>query len=584
MAWSPDGRRLAVVVNRFRPGEGPRPEHLPGSWQELFLVDPSSGGAVPVPVRVPLPDGVSAAVEGSTSGGSLSWAPDSRRLVLAGVPAGAAGGAAGPRCTDVYLVEGLPEAPAVRALVARPGLDDRPRVSPDGTRVAFVSTDGAFDYAASLRLCTVAIAGGPPRCAVDATGLGILDGPRFFDWTPEGDGLLLSAAAGTSMGLFVAPAGDVGPGGEPVRWRRLDDGRRVLAGFHLARGAGDGGRLSFLATDLATPFAVHTSPLEPFAPRRVAGANPEIEALSEAGALPRAEEVRWRSVDGVEIEGLLLRPAGADGPLPLAVFVHGGGPSGVAARAFETAVPLELSPGTLPIQPLVTEGYAVFLPNYRGSGGYGEGFRRAITGQSGRIGSIDVDDVLSGVDALVERGIADPDRLAIYGMSHGSLVATLTLGRSGRFRAAAVLAGGFDLLSRYGEAPGFPEYFEAYFGGPPWEVPEAYLASSPLSRAASFTTPVLILHGDADGIVPVGQGRQLATALRRVGVEAELWIYPGEGHGFYRRDHLTDARRRVVEWFNRWLGGEGATGTPGAPPGAAPGPGRSSDPPAPRPG
>jgi dipeptidyl aminopeptidase/acylaminoacyl peptidase len=121
MAWSPDGRRLAVVVNRFRPGEGPRPEHLPGSWQELFLVDPSSGGAVPVPVRVPLPDGVSAAVEGSTSGGSLSWAPDSRRLVLAGVPSGSAGGAAGPLFTDVYLVEGLPEAPAVRALVARPG-------------------------------------------------------------------------------------------------------------------------------------------------------------------------------------------------------------------------------------------------------------------------------------------------------------------------------------------------------------------------------------------------------------------------------------------------------------------------------
>jgi dipeptidyl aminopeptidase/acylaminoacyl peptidase len=329
--------------------------------------------------------------------------------VLAGTPGRAGGGASGPLHTDLYLVElaadGL-EAPSVRTLVERPGLDDRPRFSPDGTRIAFVSTDGAVDYTASLRLCTVAAAGGAPRCREDGIELGILDGPRFLDWTPDGGGLLVSAAVGTTVGLFVAPAGgEAGDGA--AAWRRLDDGERVLAGFSLARAAG---RVAFLATDLATPFEVWTSDLQRFAPRRRAGANPEIAALG----LSRAQTVRWTSGDGTELEGPLLRPIGAGSgvgaPSPLALFVHGSGPSGVAARAFETAVPLALSPGALPLQPLAAEGLRGLPAQLPGSGGYGEAFRRAVVG---RVGSLDVDDVLSGVDA---RGV--PGRGA--GSSTGS--------------------------------------------------------------------------------------------------------------------------------------------------------------------
>lgn len=535
VSLSPDGSTAAVVQGPSTPPSEPR-DAARAAPNELWAVPLRPGGAG---ARSLLPDGLSPWLDLSPSGRDLDWSPDSRRLAFAATPPGG-----GRFDTDVWVLD--LERGTLAPAVARPGVDDHPRWSPSGDRLALLSTDGVVDYNANVRLCVLSLARDPtPTCLHDPVGFGILDGPNFLEWL-DGSSLLASVAERTGTALLRAPVA----GGA---WIRLDGSvpEAVRAGLSLDAGRG---RLAMITTDLAHPFEVEVTDIEPFAPRRLTRENPEIETL----ALPRGERIDYRGIDGRRLEGLFLAPPGVERP-PLVVMVHGGGPSGVAARAFETAVPIELGPGTLPIQPLVAEGLALFLPNYRGSGAYGEEMRRAVVG---RLGSVDVEDVLAGVEALVASGRVDGERVGVMGMSHGALLTALLVERTGRFAAAVTLAGSFDLLSRFGEVPGFELYNTSYFGGPPWERPLAYLAASPLLHAGRIETPTLILHGESDPVVPLTHARQLWTALRARDVASELWIYPQEGHGFYRRDHLTDARRRIVAWFDRWL--RSSDGTRGA--------------------
>ena len=254
--------------------------------------------------------------------------------------------------------------------------------------------------------------------------------------------------------------------------------------------------------------------------------------------LIKPELVRYRSFDGTEIEALLLKPRGyAEGNRVATVVLVHGGPTGVWSDSFE-------SWGQL----LAARGYAVFYPNIRGSVGYGQRF---LEMNRGDWGGGDFKDVMAGVDFLISRGIADPNRLGIGGWSYGGYMAAWAITQTGRFKAAVSGAGMSDLAAEFGTEDG-PAYDE-WFYGLPYEKPEGFAKSSPMTYIKNARTPILILHGENDRTDPIGQSQMLYRALKRYGVESEFVVYPREPHGLQEEKHLIDRLSRIVQWFDAHL-------------------------------
>jgi dipeptidyl aminopeptidase/acylaminoacyl peptidase len=255
-------------------------------------------------------------------------------------------------------------------------------------------------------------------------------------------------------------------------------------------------------------------------------------------ALLKPEFYKYKSFDGVEIEAALLKPAGYDGksPLPLITLIHGG-PTGAWQDTIETWGQL-----------LAARGYAVFYPNIRGSIGYGQKF---IEMNRGDWGGGDFKDVMTGIDDLVAKGIADPKRLGIGGWSYGGYMSEWAITQTTRFKAAVSGAGLSNLISEYGTEEG-PSYDE-WFYGLPYEKPQGFLNSSPFLYLKNAKTPMLILQGDADTTDPPGQSQELYRGLKRYGVETELVMYPREPHGFHEAKHLLDRVNRILNWFDAHL-------------------------------
>jgi len=249
---------------------------------------------------------------------------------------------------------------------------------------------------------------------------------------------------------------------------------------------------------------------------------------------------KYKSFDGLEIEAALLKPIGYDGKskLPLIAVIHGG-PTGAWQDSIETWGQL-----------LAARGYAVFYPNIRGSSGYGQKF---IEMNRGDWGGGDYRDVMAGVDDLIARGIADPEKLAIGGWSYGGYMSEWAITQTTRFKAAVSGAGLSNLISEYGTEQG-PSYDEWFYGVPyePEKV-TGFLNSSPIVNLKNARTPTLILQGDADPVDPLGQSQELYRGLKRYGVETELVVYPREPHGFHEEKHLLDRLNRILAWYDKHL-------------------------------
>jgi dipeptidyl aminopeptidase/acylaminoacyl peptidase len=273
----------------------------------------------------------------------------------------------------------------------------------------------------------------------------------------------------------------------------------------------------------------------------VSGAAHQVSHLEDGWdsiTLADAEIFRYKSFDGREIEAALLKPAGATPGvrLPLILYVHGG-PAGVFEATYNAWAQL-----------LVAHGYAVVMPNPRGSVGYGEEFLKANRADWG---GGDFKDEMAAVDAVLARGETDPNRLGIAGWSYGGYMAEWAITQTDRFKAAVSGAGMFDLAAEYGTESG-PEGDEWYYSTP-WEHPERFYKSSPVSYIKNAKTPTLILQGENDPIDPIGQSTALYRALKRYGVETELVVYPREPHGPREEKHQLDIYTRMVGWFDSHL-------------------------------
>jgi dipeptidyl aminopeptidase/acylaminoacyl peptidase len=423
----------------------------------------------------------------------------------------------------VQVVEGQPDATIWQGRYSTSGLVE----SSDARALAWLH--GGADASDSADEVWVALPGEAPR-ALLADYAGSL---MSAAWTHAGDALVVTAVDGTRtvVGRAAVAGGEAETllAGrtlafwlEPPRVSLSRDGERMAAVIEAGAETGEiwagalGGEL-----------------------RQVSSFNQHMRDRE----LGKVETVRWAAPDGLEIEGVLIYPAGyqAGQRCPLIVQAHGG-PTGLWHERF-------MASWHDWGQWLAASGYAVLLPNPRGSLGRGREFmhrnRRAW-------GLGDFDDFMSGVDFLIDRGLADPERLGVCGWSYGGYVTAWAIGHTNRFKAAVVGAGVTNLLSF--QASDIPSWLPAeQMLANPYADPEIYLRCSPMSYIAGVTTPTLILHGACDERVRLGQGRELYNGLRHLNVPAEMVVYPREGHLITERNHQRDMLKRVVDWFDRWV-------------------------------
>ena len=341
---------------------------------------------------------------------------------------------------------------------------------------------------------------------------------------PEGRVVAFTAGVAGSTHLFRVPL----TGGAVEQVTR---GNRRLADASIAW---DAQRVAYVAGDATHPAEVHVAALDGSGERRLSSFN---DALVTAVRPRPAEPVRFTSRDGTPIEGWLLLPGSADASnrVPLILAIHGGPHS---AYGSDFSVQFQL---------WAARGYAVLYTNPRGSTEYGE---KHLWDTWGGWGGRDYEDVMAGVDHVVARYPIDPKRLGVTGYSYGGFLTNWVITQTNRFQAAIVGAGISNWVSDYGTAD-IPRTKESEFGGTPWDASGAatLLKWSPVMHAAGVTTPTLFVHGEADLRVPIEQGEQMYTALKKLKVPATFIRYPDSYHGGWSPWNTVHRYQQELAWW-----------------------------------
>jgi dipeptidyl aminopeptidase/acylaminoacyl peptidase len=365
----------------------------------------------------------------------------------------------------------------------------------------------------------VDVAGGEPRALARALDRSKLE-PR---WAPDGRSVYVLVEDDRNQHLARISLGD-------DRLERVLDGRREAWDYDV----GPDGRIAVLDSTPEAPPEIYT--LQRGRLRALSRQNDAWLAGRQLGAV---EETSFRSPDGTEVRGLIVKPPGfVPGRRYPAILDLHGGPVAQHGNGF-----------WLYHQVLASAGYLVILPNPRGSSGRGQAYALAIWADWG---NKDGQDVLAAVDHAVALGLVDPLRLGVGGWSYGGILTNQVIARDGRFKAAYSGAGLGNALAGYGTDMYVREY-EAELGTP-WEHPDAYLRNSrPLIEAGRIATPVLFLCGENDFNVPLLHSEQMYQALRSRGVDTQLVIYPDQHHSLDVPSYLEDRTQRILDWYGKHL-------------------------------
>jgi dipeptidyl aminopeptidase/acylaminoacyl peptidase len=528
-AWSRDGKTIAFAAPEAdSQAQKDRKEHL-GDFQvvrrdytftHLFTTEVAEAMKSP------------AAGKQRTTGrdfsvASFSWSPSGDRIAFAATldPDLARGGT-----SDIYVLELAGD--TMKKIVSQAGPDTGPRFSPDGRRIAFSSAMGSERYYASnTRLAVVDAEGGAVRSLSDAFD----ESPFLLDWLA--DGFYFSASQRTAAHLFrLDPAT-----GSITRVSGPD--ALIAFGFSLSR---DARRVAFVSGSPAAVPEVSVSDLAPFAPKRLTRMREAVEDF----VLGSREVIAWKSQDGTPIEGVLIKPADFDPAKknPLLCVLHGG-PAGV-----DRPVLLQPDSRSYPADIWAGRGALVLKVNYRGSAGYGERFRRL---NMRNLGVGDAWDVLSGVDHLIARGLADPTRVGCMGWSQGGYISAFLTTSTTRFKAVSVGAGISNWATYYYNTDITP-FTINYLGTDPVADPEIYRKTSPMSYVKAAKTPTLIQHGEIDRRVPIANAYELRQGLEDRGVPVTMVVYKGFGHGINKPKAMRAVMQHNLAWFNHHLFGDPA--------------------------
>lgn len=418
----------------------------------------------------------------------------------------------------------------VKPVVTQPGPDSSPRWSPDGTRLAFSSAmrEPRF-FHANTRVAIVDATGGTPVSVTDALD----EDARLFAWTRTG--LYVGAFQKTASHLFR-----VDPVSRTVSRVSSPDALILQSASFTA----DGRTLAFVASSATTLPEVHVTPMDTFTPRALTTRSDRLRDLT----LATREVINWKSKDGEVIEGVLIKPRDFDASrkYPLLCVIHGG-PTGIdRPQAIDTRY--------YPVDLWAARGALALKVNYRGSAGYGQRFRQLNVGN---LGVGDAWDVLSGIDALIAKGMVDPTRLGCMGWSQGGYISAFLTTSTTRFRAISVGAGISNWATYYYNTDITPFTIQ-YLGADPAKDAEVYRKTSPMSYVMGAKTPTLIQHGEFDRRVPIANAYELRQGLEDRGVPVEMIVYKGFGHGITKPKSMRATMQHNLHWFNHHIFGDPA--------------------------
>jgi dipeptidyl aminopeptidase/acylaminoacyl peptidase len=529
--WSPDGRKLVLIVRDPRPGkdstdpdsttEGapatPEPivvdrwhfkddyvGYLDRRRTHLYVHDLETGQLAQV-------------TSGDFDDQDPAWSPDGKRLAFARN--------GGPEIDllqnlDVFVVDAEPGAQP-QQLTRFPGRDMGPVWSPDGSRIAFLrGGDPKYSMYTHDRLAVIAPDGSGERVLTES-----LDRPASEPrWSPDGQSILFLLEDDRTVQLARVGLAD-------GSIERLTQGPHVVAGF--AAGATE--RIALVITSDSRPAEI--AALENGQPRMLTRHNePLIRDLS----LATVEEFSTRTRDGSTVHGLALLPPGYDASrrYPTILYIHGG-PFGQDDHAFDFGRQVFAAPG-----------YVVLAVNFRGSSGRGEAYSKVLFADWG---NKEVIDLLASVDHAVKRGWSDPERLFVGGWSYGGQLTNWLIASTPRFKAAVAGAGAGLYLSSYG-IDLYTWMWESELGFP-WENLDPWLkVSYPFLHADRITTPTLYMGGQIDYNMPIAGSEQMYQALRSLGVPTQLVVYPESYHWFSVPSHHVDMLNRHLAWWGKYGG------------------------------
>ena len=537
LAWSPDGSMLAFTM--FVAGEDPSPASLPAPPREADWGPPievidrvnhrlDGRGELPVGHRhvfvIPADGGTARQITAGDfdHNGPLAWTPDASAIV---VSANRREDRDFEPLDSALWRVGVAEHGLTR-LTERYGPEDQPAVSPDGSQIAYVGFDDRHQGYQVEALYVANGDGSDPRRITSELDRDV-SSPI---WSADGDRILFEYddEGVTRIGAVRADGGEV------------DELAAGVGGMSLGRPYGggsftvsDGGAIAFTVGTAQRPADIAV--LEPGgAPRPVTAVNEDLLGHRDLGEV---ESLWYDAPDGERVQGWLVTPPGfdPDRTYPLILEIHGGPFANYGPRF------------AAEIQLMAAAGYVVLYTNPRGSTSYGEAFGNLI--HHAYPGG-DHDDLMAGVDAVLERGFVDPERLFITGGSGGGVLTAWAVGKTDRFRAAAVQKPVINWYSfvLYADVPAF--FYKYWFPGPPWEHHEHYMDRSPISLVGEVTTPTMLITGSRDLRTPMAESEQYYHALQIRGVPTRLVRVPDAAHGIAARpSNLIAKVAHILAWF-----------------------------------
>jgi dipeptidyl aminopeptidase/acylaminoacyl peptidase len=523
-AWAPDSKRLAFTMRQSVAGPTPKPIVIDalhfkqdedgylraGLGRHLYLFDVDGNRSEPLTADPEFNEDLP------------TWSPDGRRIAF--IRTHEQGPDQDGRA-DIDVVETL--AGATPRTIVRPYAPNTQKLawSPDGTLIAYLQgMEPKFNAYMQDRLVVVPAAGGVSRSLTDKLDRAVMS--------------YAFAADSASIMIAVEDDGRIYPARVDLASGAI--ARQAAAGpFVVSALSAGGGHTALLESNdgaLAEVYALEAGQL-----RKLTAHNDAFLAELQLGAV---EDIRFKSKDGAEIHGLIVKPPSfvPGRKYPTVLWIHGG-PNGQDEHS------LVLDGYQFESQMFAAKGFVVLRVNYRGGSGRGAAFAKAIFADWGHK---EVEDLLAGVNYLVANGIADADRLGIGGWSYGGILTDYTIASDIRFKAAISGAGSANQLATYGS----DEYVLQYNNelGPPWTSTALWLkVSYPFFHADRIHTPTLFMGGDKDFNVPINGGEQMYQALRTLGVPAQLIVYPGQHHVFTRPSFVKDLADRMSGWLDRYL-------------------------------
>jgi len=519
--WCPSGKKIVFTSTEPESKESKGREKQYGKFQiedaeyrmtHLWLVDVEPGKT---PEAKRLTSGTDFTV------GGFAWSPDGKKVAFDHRPDPLIN--SGPN-SDISILD--VESGKTTPLVTQPGSDGNPCWSPDGQWIAFSTAMGDDRFYVNGKIAKTPAGGGQITILTSAFD----EDPYLDKWTKAGIGFMGFESVFIRFYLLDPANGNITKLASPPE------------SFYGLSFADDGNTVAFAGFDRATLTEIYRANLASWKPQVITKMTEQVAGWKTG----TREVIEWKSKDGTLIEGVLWKPDGFDPgkKYPLLVSIHGG-PTG-------TSMPVLVEAYVYPYIEWLSKGALILEPNYRGSAGYGEKFRSLNVRN---LGVGDMWDVESGVDYLIAKGMADPERVGAMGWSQGGYISAFLATNSTKFKAISVGAGISNWVTYYVNTDIHP-FTRHYLKATPWDDMAIYLKTSPMTNIKKARTPTLIQHGEFDRRVPIPNAYELFQGLQDVGVPTKLIVYKGFGHGISKPKEQLAATWHNWQWFAKYIWGE----------------------------